>query len=545
MAPESNGERWMFHGAEALGGGATAAAEFATTPGGDGYAYVARIDPPPPALGPEAALTAGSKWTGVAAATGQTVVTYSFAHAGSVFAYATPAFAATLTSFSEADKDLTRAVLARIAAVCNVVFVEVPDTATECGAVRYGYSQQPAAMGLSGFAFYPSAQAAGGDVWISAAQATPAWDFYRPALILHETLHALGLKHPFDPGPTLPAQQNIIPNTVMSYSPVPGSSNGSMSRYPAEPMPLDIAALQFLYGAATTQAGNSVYDLAAADFQGGFRTIWDAGGHDVLDASGLGRGVMLDLNQGGRSNIGVSVLASGIVAGLPMTTTYAQTLAIAFGTIIEDVVGTAAADLLIGNGAANRLRGGGGSDRIEGGAGVDTAVFAGPRADYVITPQPAGLQVADTALGREGIASLLGVERLAFADATLAVDAEGSAGAAFRLYHAAFGREPDPGGLGYWIRVLDGGAALRGIAASFIGSQEFAFRYGSPDDAGFVSQLYANVLHRAADEGGLAFHVGTLATGAADRPQVLVNFSESPEHQAALVGTIQQGVAYV
>jgi len=545
LAAASNDEPWPAHGVDTRGAGGVAVGEFATSPGGDGAVSVARIDPPPvPSSLEIAALAAGSKWTTVSPDTGQTVVTYSFAHAGSVFAYSAPAFAATLTSFSEADQALTRAVLARIAAVCNVVFVEVPDTATTCGALRYAYSQQPAAMGLSGFAFYPSAEPAGGDVWISAVQATPTWDFYRPALLLHETLHALGLKHPFDAGPTLPSQQNIIPNTVMSYSPVPGSSNGLMSRYPAEPMPLDIAALHYLYGAAPTQAGDTVYRLAGADFQGGFRTIWDAGGHDVLDASGLARGVTLDLNPGGRGNIGVAVTATGTVGGLPMSTTYAQTLAIAFGTRIEDVVGTAAADLLIGNEAANRLRGGGGDDRIEGGAGVDTAVFAGPRAEHVVTPQAGGLQVADTAAARDGTDWLLGVERLAFGDITLAFDADGSGGAAFRLYQAAFGRAADPGGLGYWIGVLDRGAGLHEVAAGFTGSQEFAVRYGSPDHAGFVSQLYANVLHRTPDEPGLAFHVGTLAAGATDRPQVLVNFSESPEHQAALLGTIQQGVAY-
>jgi Ca2+-binding RTX toxin-like protein len=254
---------------------------------------------------------------------------------------------------------------------------------------------------------------------------------------------------------------------------------------------------------------------------------------------------MLDLNEGGRSNIGVAVAASGNVGGVPMSTSYTQTLSIAFGARVEHAVGTPAADVLVGNALANRLQGGGGDDRIDGGAGVDTAVFAGPRSAYVITHRSGAIQVADTLAGRDGTDSLVGVERLAFSDAALAFDAGGGAGAAYRLYQAAFGRAAEPSGLGYWMAALDRGAAQQEVAAGFTHSQEFAIRYGSADLPGFVTQLYANVLHRAPDEGGLAFHVGTLASGAADRPQVLVNFSESPENQAALVGTIEQGVVYV
>ena len=138
------------------------------------------------------------------------------------------------------------------------------DNAAEVGVLRYGYSQQPNAMSFTGYAFFPAAAAIGGDIWIGAAQAGPDWDFYRPDLLLHETLHALGLKHPFDSGAVLPTAQDIIPNTVMSYSPVAGGTSGYMSDYPAEPMALDIAALQYLYGASGLNAGDTVYDLATA-----------------------------------------------------------------------------------------------------------------------------------------------------------------------------------------------------------------------------------------------------------------------------------------
>ena len=58
-------------------------------------------------------------------------------------------------------------------------------------------------------------------------------------------------------------------------------------------------------------------------------------------------------------------------------------------------------------------------------------------------------------------------------------------------------------------------------------------------------QLYANVLHRAPDGGGLGYWVGNLSSAAIDRAGVLMYFSESAENQGALSGVIQDGMAYV
>jgi len=535
--------------------------EFATAPVGAPYDFVANA--PPPVTGPVdiAALTAGSKWTSVDPASGRTIVTYSFADPHtSAFSYTD--FPATLSTFSPADRALTRAILANIEAVCNVHFVEVPDDANICGVVRYGYSQQLAAMQLAGYAFYPSTDPRGGDVWLGTDMAAARWDGFRPELILHETLHALGLKHPFESGAVLPTAENVIPTTVMSYSPVAGSTTGSMSAYPTEPMPLDVSTLQFLYGAAQTAPEDTRYDLASPAFQNDFATIDDSGGHDVLDASGLARGVSLDLNEDARSDIGLAVTASGTVNGTLVTTTYRSTLAIAPGTVIEDAIGTDQADTIIGNAAANRLDGRGGDDRlfggdgndvliggpgddaIDGGAGLNEADYSGAHGDYAITRSGTALVVADAASDRDGTDTLTNVQRLRFADGWLAFDTAGDAGQAYRLYQAAFARTPDPSGLGFWTRTLDAGVPLHDVAQTFVTSAEFALRYGAPANAQFVTQLYANVLHRAPDAGGLAFHTGNLDAGAIDRAGLLAQFSESAENQAALIGAIQDGMFY-
>ena len=424
------------------GGGAGGATpgDFARAPTDNAFAYVAQASAQ--GSGDQvASLMAGSKWSSVDGATGRTIVTYSFADpTTSVFSGTDAAsFAKTLKAFSQADRDMTRQLLDKIAAVCNVQFVEVADNAAQCGAIRYGYSDQPTSMNFAGYAFYPSSTTAGGNVWIASSQASAQWDFYRPDLVLHETLHAMGLKHPFSGGTVLASEQDIIPNTVMSYSPVSGGTSGSLSSYPAEPMAFDIAALQYLYGASSLAAGDDVYDLSSAVYQSGFHTLWDSGGRDTLDASGIRHGVQLDLHAGGHSDIGGAVTAQAYKAdGSAVATTYHATFSIANAAQVENAVGTAWADGIIGNELGNRVVGGGGDDMIDGAEGVDTAVYAGSRAQFQITHAGKAATVKDTR-GIEGTDTLSNVERLKFADGALALDLDGHAGTVAKVLGAVFG----------------------------------------------------------------------------------------------------------
>lgn len=543
------------------GDGDAVPAQFVTAHGAS-YSFVAS-DPPPPAGQIDiAALTAGSKWTSVDPASGRTVLTYSFADPQlSTYAYA--GYPAGLQAFSDADKTVTREILANIEAVCNVHFVEVPDDADMCGVIRYAYSPGVTAAQLAGYGFFPSTDPQGGDVWLGTQMETSAWDRFRPDLILHETLHALGLKHPFGSGIVLPTDQNVIPETVMSYSPVAGSTTGSLSAYPTQPMPLDVSTLQFLYGAPQVAAQDATYDLSTPQFQSDFSTIYHAGGHVTLDASAVGHGVTLDLHENARSDIGVAVTASGVVNGTMVTTVYHSTLAIAPGTVVQEAIGTNfgdtitandAGDLIIGGSGDDHLIGGAGNDvfvpnrgndTIDGGGGLNEADYSGARADYAISVSGPTLTVAESQPARDGSDTLVNVQRLKFADGWIAFDTSGDAGEAYRLYQAAFDRAPDQVGLGFWIHALDGGVALHDVAQAFLGTPEFAQRFGSLDAQQYVTQLYANVLHRAPDPGGLAFHLGNLESGAIDRAGLLAFFSESPENQAALIGTIAHGIPYI
>jgi hypothetical protein len=205
-----------------------------------------------------------------------------------------------------------------------------------------------------------------------------------------------------------------------------------------------------------------------------------------------------------------------------------------------DLTGTAAADKLQGGYHNDMLRGLGGDDALSGGAGIDTAVFTGQRSAYTITRTSSGFSVTSSA---EGTDTLLDLERLKFSDGYVALDSVGNGGMAYRLYQAAFNRTPDSAGLGYQINALDTGLSISQVAANFIASPEFKATYGALDTTQFVTQLYANVLHRVADSGGLAYHAANINSGMS-RADVLVGFSESPENQAALIGAIQNGMVY-
>jgi hypothetical protein len=197
------------------------------------------------------------------------------------------------------------------------------------------------------------------------------------------------------------------------------------------------------------------------------------------------------------------------------------------------LAGTAGKDVLAAGSAA----------WLDGKEGVDTVVFGGLRAAYSVTTEGANLAVAD--MQDAGKTLLANVERLQFGDQTVALDVKGNAGEAYRLYQAAFDRAPDKVGLGFWINALDEGHTLQDAAASFVGSAEFAGKYGAnTSDAQYLQALYANVLHRTPDGEGYAFWLQALQNHTS-RAQVLVDFSESPENQAQVIGAIQTGIDYM
>lgn len=214
------------------------------------------------------------------------------------------------------------------------------------------------------------------------------------------------------------------------------------------------------------------------------------------------------------------------------------------GNSNDTLSGLAGNDTLNGGAGNDTLSGGAGNDTLEGGTGIDTAVYSGNKSSFTIQSTSSGFQVTDNS-GAEGVDTLTNVERLKFADTSVALDVSGNAGQAYRIYQAAFDRKPDTGGLSYWINFLDSGNSLEQVASGFINSAEFQGLYGAnPSTAQLVTKLYSNVLHRAPEQAGYDWWVNAVSSGALTREQALKGFSESAENQANVIGVIGNGIDY-
>jgi len=254
-----------------------------------------------------------------------------------------------------------------------------------------------------------------GDVWFGTAYVGTTADLRHPtagnyawATTLHETGHALGLKHGHSldasVGGTavLPFNYDSMEYSVMTYRSFVGHNLVSNPYYTNETwgyaqtyMMLDIAALQHLYGADyTTNSGDTTYSWdpltgvtyvngAAAITPGGnrvFMTIWDGGGIDTYDMSNYATGVNVDLNAGGHS-----VLSSAQLADLGYYSSDGPGAHMASGNVynalmyqdntaslIENANGGSGNDSIVGNQISNALIGNEGNDTLIGNAGYDT-----------------------------------------------------------------------------------------------------------------------------------------------------------------------------
>jgi len=114
------------------------------------------------------------------------------------------------------------------------------------------------------------------------------------------------------------------------------------------------------------------------------------------------------------------------------------------------------------------------------------------------------------------------------ANVTYAATAEAQAA---RLYDTAFGRDADPAGFNQLTKGIINGLSLQQAAIGFLGSAEFAGRYGAaPSDTALVEALYRNTLRRAPDAAGEAQYLRALASGSFSRADLLATFSDSTEH---------------
>lgn len=267
-------------------------------------------------------------------------------------------------------------------------------------------------------------------------------------------------------------------------------------------------------------------------------TLTDTAGIDTLNASAVSTSSVLNLNAGATSTIDGAALRT------------------AAGTVLENATGGDGNDTLTGNGSVNSLKGmrgsdtlqgGAGNDVLDGGKGVDTAVFAGLRKDYVLSSvvQNVSMAVTDTAAARVGVDSLVGIERLVFSDAKVAVDLGGHAGQVVKILGAVFGAGAvaNKAFVGIGLSYSDGGMSYADLMQLAIDAR-LGGRGSSTD---VVNLLYTNVVGSAPDAGTLAYYKGLLDTGTYTQGALGVLAAETSINTANinLVGLAQTGVEFV
>lgn len=219
---------------------------------------------------------------------------------------------------------------------------------------------------------------------------------------------------------------------------------------------------------------------------------------------------------------------------------------------IENIYGSSFADTLTGNADNNVIFGLSGDDSIIGGRGMDISGYRDARGQYTVSSSEGTVTVAYNGVGRDGVDTLQGIERVEFSDGYLAFDNSQTdiAGRAYLVYRAAFDRAPDAQGLGYWINELEVGKDYGSVvAASFIISDEFVRTYGSNvSNARFIELVYMNVLDRMPDQAGYDYWLNNSSSGLNNgyaRSNLLASFAVSNENYAAVSPTLTDGMWYI
>jgi serralysin len=315
-------------------------------------------------------LLSGRQWN--AAAT----LTYGFGEFGDYDRAIVPEVTRGFAPFTPAMEDAARAVFAQIEAFTNLDIAEVDGSVAE---IRLARTTDTG----TAHAYLPSSLQVSGDVWFNSINLeveAPAPGSYPWLVMLHEIGHSLGLKHPHDDGfgqVTLPPDLDRVEMTVMTYHLRYQDNN------PRTYMPLDIAALQHLYGADyATAAGDDTYKIAS-----GVMSIWDGGGNDTLDFSGL-------TTDGIHGKFTISLVPGEVSHNAVNSTVVGNAFRYEDDarSDIENAIGTKHGDAIYGNDGANVLKGGRGGDSIFGAAGNDVlrggkgkdSLFGGLGADTLI-----------------------------------------------------------------------------------------------------------------------------------------------------------------
>ncbi|CNI49007.1 M10 family metallopeptidase C-terminal domain-containing protein [Yersinia pekkanenii] len=269
-----------------------------------------------------------------------------------------------LYEFNKNQSRLARRIFQSYADIIDIEFVEVKNgTSVDVQLLNYDKNDS-----YHGYGFSPHEELSS-PIFINTFHShnrEPDKLNYGGKVLAHEIGHTLGLDHTHN----LKIKNKLTPfshkMSVMSYFSAKHSDANHDNNYPSTPQLLDIAILQYRYGAnISTRTGNTTYGFNSNSDREHFTArnsndklifcVWDAGGIDTLDFSRYDQNQMINLNQGSFSHVG------GLV----------ENVSIALNVTIENAISGSGNDTLLGNQEKNTLTGGEGNDQLYGGGGAD------------------------------------------------------------------------------------------------------------------------------------------------------------------------------
>jgi hypothetical protein len=451
-------------------------------------------------------------------------------------------FATASSSYQLAVRDI----LQRLGDQIGIGFLEVTESGTNVGQLRFGTSQQASTRGLS---FIPGAVSddKAGDVFLdfeTTQKLAAGQEGYQ--VLLHEIGHALGLSHPLlqddsSVRPMLLPKWQDPAYTVMADK---ASTSGLWQTWFGL---LDIQALKKLYLDEVEKASSNQYKLQ--DNIGlSISTIDDAKGFDTIDLSSLSFGAYVDLRPSAISSVGMSP------EGVPAQ----NNLILSADTFIEKVIGTKNDDVLKGNSQDNVFIAGNGNDLIDGRAGFDQVSYLETKATYKLYKSEwTGDWICEDAAFVLGSDTLMNIERVHFADTSVALDTEGNAGIVAKTLALTFGPN----------MVKD--KAIAGIALYYMDELNYDFsrlmelglaiRLGpTPSQSAFIDLLYSGLYGKAPTPTEVQ-KISNLLKGMSqtqlavmsvqyDKPylmNVALNIDSESQINLDLMGVAQTGLEYV